>query len=183
MSAHSPASFVGGGVDRFSFRLVPLLVRLVSCGVSSLFFAVHLSSRLAHQFAGGSLRRLVRRSGSPSCSLFLGVSPCPAHCFSSRVFSSRPLVSSSSPYSLVSSGRLVSAARRAGRILSVSRLVLFLFSSHPSVASHGHDGDGSSFLSRYGVFPSRCPVVGSDWAMTRTGWVCRSTIRWTRRFR
>lgn len=123
LSAHSPASFVGGGVDRFSFRLVPLLVRLVSCGVSSLFFAVHPSSRLAHQFAGGSLRRLVRRSGSPSCSLFLGVSSCPVHCFSSRVpVSSARLVKQSVFSRFVR--RLVSAVRGV-RECSSSRSLLF----------------------------------------------------------
>lgn len=74
--------------------------RLVSLGVSWLFFAARPSSRLSHQFVQRLVKqfvlvslgrlarrlvgRLVRRSGFPSCSSFLGVSLCLAHRFPSR---------------------------------------------------------------------------------------------------
>ena len=127
LSAHSPASFVGGRADRFPFRLVFRLA-CSSCGASrdySLRFACQsVSSR---RFAGVSLFRLARRS--VSCSSVLLVVP---RCLVLPGLSS-PLVSPgfslSSPCSLVSLGRLVSAARRAGRIICHPSLVSFSFCS------------------------------------------------------
>ena len=132
----------------------------VSWGVSCLFFAARLSSRLARQFAGGSLRCLVRQSVS-RCSFrlsFLGVLSCPAR-LARSVFSSRPGVSSSSPYSR--SARAVRLGGSYGGSCSPSRYFMFLsLVSISLVASHVHDGGGSFFSSRGGVFSFRCPVVG-----------------------
>lgn len=143
--------------------------RLVSCGVSSLFFAVHPSSRLVHQFAGGSLRRLVRRSGSPSCSLFLGVSPCPVHRFSSRVPVSSARLVKQSVFSRFA-WRLVSAVRGvgSGSLCLPSHPLLFSYHLTRCRFMAMGMGSGSSFAVSYrcGVFPSRCPVVESDWVMT-----------------
>lgn len=93
--------------SRFSSRLARLVW-------ASRFYSLRFVRRLVLLInsLGVSLSRLVWRSGSLSCLSFLGVSLCPVHRFPSR-----PLVSSSSPYSLVSSGRLVWAARWAGRVI------------------------------------------------------------------
>lgn len=157
LSAHFPAMFRGGGSYRFLYRLVSLLV--ASSRWASRGYSLRFACRpvlLINSF-GGPLSRLVRRSGSPSCSSFLGVSPYLVH-RSRLVRSSRSLFSSSSPHSLVSSGGSWC------RVVSL-RLVLFCSRRISLVASHGHDGGGSSFSSRGGGFSSPLPpVVESDWA-------------------
>lgn len=121
--ARPRSSFVGGRADRFPFRLVPRLAhpsRGASRDYSLRFACQSVSSR---RFAGVSLFRLARRS--VSCSSVLLVVP---RCLVLPGLSSplvSPGVSLSSPCSLVSLGRLVSAARMASRVLSVSRLILF----------------------------------------------------------
>lgn len=126
------------------FPLLAMLVRssrpssrrLVSWGVSWLFFAVRSSARLVFPInsLGGPLRCLVRRSSFPSCSSFFGVSPCPAHRSPSR-FSSRPLVSSSSPYSLVSPGVSSWLLVVSGSVLS-SRSLRFMAMAAATRLSH-----------------------------------------------
>lgn len=161
--------------------------RLVSWGVSWLFFAARSSARFAHQFAWrlAASSRIAHRS--PSCLMSrLSVSLVVLRCFalpgSSFLVSCSRLVCSSRQAVRILSFR--SAARGAFRVFSVPTQYLVISCSCfiSLVAFHGHDGGGSSFSSRCGVFPSRCPVVGSDWAMMGTGWVCRLTIRGTRRF-
>lgn len=119
LSARFRMSSVGGGAYRFPL-LATLICssrsssrRLVSWGVSSLFFAVRPSFRLAHQFAGVSLSRLVWRSGFPSYSSFLGVSPCLAHRFSFRVLVSSARLVKQSVFSRFAR-RIVSAVRGVG---------------------------------------------------------------------
>ena len=102
------------------------LARLVwASRVYSLRFA-HLSVS-SRRFAGVSLFRLARRSVSCSSVLLVVF-----RCFVLPGLSS-PIVSLgfslSSPCSLVSLGRLVSAARRAGRIICHPSLVSFSFCS------------------------------------------------------
>lgn len=101
LSAHSPASFVGGWSYRFPFRLVPRLACPSRVGVSCLFFAARLSIR----FISSICWRLVApfRPAVPalsSCSSFLDISPCPAPRSPSRAI------------------RLARASRQAVRILS-----------------------------------------------------------------
>lgn len=161
LSAHSPASFVGGRIVFLSSRLPSRLPvsygRLVAILCGSLVYPFHLvdlptSRRSVFRFVFSS-RSAVR--------------------FSSRS-SSRSLVSSSSPCSLFSLGRLISAARGASRVISVlfssvlrsfvrcvswpwrRRLVLLL----PC---------GCAFLS---LLPS---VIVEPWRLRK--WACRSTIR------
>lgn len=153
LSAHSSASFIGGWSYRFPFRLVPRLACPSRVGVSCLFFAARLSIR----FISSICWRLVApfRPAVPalsSCSSFLDISPCPAPRSPSRAIR---LARSSRQAArvLFSLGRLVSAARMAGRVLVSS----ILFSSHSSAASHGH-WDGRRFVSpmpRGGVLSSR----------------------------
>lgn len=139
-------------VVSFSLSSRPSSRRLVSWGVSWLFFAVRPSSRLAHQcvrrlvkqfvlvslgrLARRLVGRLVRRSGSPSCLSFLGVSPCSVHRSLSRPSSCLP-VSSSSPHSLVSPG----GSWGVSCSLSVSRLILSVLGLISLISSHDH-GDG-----------------------------------------
>lgn len=128
VSVRLRSSSVGG--EAYRFPLFATLVhssrpssrRIVSWGVSCLFFAVRPSSRLAHQFAGVSLPRLVRRfvSRCSSCSSFIGA-------LSRRFILPRLVaiylvqsVSSSNPYSRFAC-RLVLAARMAFRAFRPSR--------------------------------------------------------------
>ena len=131
MSAHSPASFVGGRADRFPFRLVSRLA-CSSCGASrdySLRFACQsVSSR---RFAGVSLFRLARRS--VSCSSVLLVVP-------------RCLVLPGLSFPLVSHGVLSSSpcSRFVWRLVGRSGFSLFVLSvlvSSCSLPFHGH-GEG-----------------------------------------
>lgn len=134
LSARFPAMFCGGLAYRLLFRLVPRLVCPSRAGVSLLFF------RFARRLVLLIVPRLVRRSGSPSCSSFLGVSLGPAHRFPSR-----PLVSS---WRLVKQS--VFSFRFGGpwcRVVSL-RLVLFCSRRISLVASHGHGG-GSSFVASF----------------------------------
>lgn len=123
---HSLAA--GRIVFLFVSSLVSLARLVWASRVYSLRFA-HLSVS-SRRFAGVSLFRLARRS--VSCSSVLLVVP---RCLVLPGLSS-PLVSPgfslSSPCSLVSLGRLVSAARMAGRIICHPSLVSFsfLFSYH-----------------------------------------------------
>lgn len=142
--------------------------RLVSWGVSWLFFAARSSARFAHQFAWrlAASSRIAHRS--PSCLMSrLSVSLVVLRCFA--------LPGSSF---LVSCSRLVCSSRQAVRILSFClaarlggswcrvvflRLVLFCSRRISLVASHGHGG-GSSFVvsfrsSRGCVFLSLLPSV------------------------
>ena len=164
---------------RFPFRLVPRLVYSVSWGVSYLFFAICLSSRFTRQFAGVLLSRLAWRFVSLiACLVRRALVSC--LCVSSRrrlVVPSRSLVSSSSPCSLVSSGRLVSAARMAGRVLCLPSHSL-LFSYHLTRLSHDHgDGRRLVLLLPCGcVFLSLLPsFIVEPWQLRK--WACRSTIR------
>lgn len=95
--------------SRPSSRLPVSCGRLVSILCGSLIYPFHLVDLSASR---RSVLRLVFSSRSAVRLLRL-------------VLSVSLGVSSSSPYSFVSSGRLVSTARRAGRVLSVSRLILF----------------------------------------------------------
>ena len=177
LSAHFLAMFRGGGVYRFSSRLVPRLVLPVSWDVSWLFFAVCVSFRLVCRFAGVLLSssfsfrsgvlfvgswgvssgdpvfRLVRRSSVFRFARFI-------------VCSFRPLVSLNSPYSLVLSGG--SFWRLVGRLVfSVSRFILsVLVSFRPLRLMAMGTGGGSFFSSRGGVLSSPLSlVVESDLAM------------------
>lgn len=143
----------------FSFRLVSLLVcpsrgasrryslQLVSCPV----LLINSPGVASPVSSGGSSFRLARRSSVFRLVRF--ISP-------RLVFSSHLGVSLSSPYSRFA-WRLVSAARRASRVLRLSSHSFRsrLLSRSLRLMDMG-DGGGSSFSSRCGVFPSRCPVVG-----------------------
>lgn len=153
----------------FSSRLSSRL--FVSYGVSCLFFAVRFSSRFCSSIRQHLASRLARRS------VFLSLIACLVRrslmsclCVSSR----RRLVVPVSLARLVKqsvfsrfAGRFVSTARRAGRALSVSRLILFCSRIISLVAFHGH-GDGQRLvlpLPRCCVFLSLLPsviVVGAD---------------------
>lgn len=170
LSAHSPASFRDGGVYRFPFRLVFPSRLPVSCGR----LVSILCGSLANPFHLVDLpvsRCSVSPRRSVSCSsVLLVVSRClvlPG--LSSPLVS--PGVSLSSPCSLVSLGRLVSAARRAGCIICHPFLVSFSFCSCiiSLVASHDHGDGGLS-----------CPLSRGGVALAE--WSCRSTIRETHRF-
>lgn len=169
-------------VVSFSFSSRPSSRLPVSCGR----LVSILCGSLAHPFylIGSSASRfsliacLVRRS-LMSCL-----------CVSSRrrpVLSVSPGVSLSSQCSLVSLGgssrRLVE--RDVSSVIRLSfRSLSVLVSSH-SLPFHGHDCGGSSFAVSYrcGVFPSRCPVVESDWAITVGGnWRAARRYGGTRRF-
>ena len=121
--AHSPASFVGGWSYRFPFRLVPRLACPSRVGVSCLFFAARSSIR----FISSICRCLVVPSRSAVRLLFLR----PARrfsvsCLARLIVSHRlaRLLVKQSVFSLFA-WRLVSTARRADWVLSVSRLILF----------------------------------------------------------
>ena len=125
----------------FSFRLVSLLV-CPSRGASRVY-----PLRLAHRLVllvnspGGPLSRLVRRSVSRCSSRFpfFGVLSCSAHRFLSRSFVSPGRLVKQSVFSFRLGGS------QGGSCPSVPRLVLFCSRLISIVASHGHDGGGSSF--------------------------------------
>lgn len=162
--------------SRLSSRL------FVSYGVSCLFFAVRFSSRFCSSIRQHLASHLARRS------VFLSLIACLVRrslmsclCVSSR----RRLVVPVSLARLVKqsvfsrfAGRFVSTARRAGRALSVSRLILFCSRIISLVAFHGH-GDGQRLvlpLPRDSVPFPRCPsVIVGAWRWRK--WACRSTIR------
>lgn len=164
LSAHSPASFVGGWSYRFPFRLV-LRLACSSRGASRAYsLRLACQSVLSRRFAGVSLPRFAQRS-----TLFrLARRSSISHLV--RLLVPRLVLS-------VSLGRLVKQSVffrfvRASRLdgsqggsCSPSRSILF--SSYPSVVSHDcWDGGGSSFSSRGGVLSSLLPpVVEFDWAM------------------
>ena len=144
LSAHSPASFVGGRADRFLFRLVSRFAcssrgasRAILCG--SLVNPFHLIGLLASR-CFVSPGRSVSRSSVLLVSSFLAVSL-------RRFILPRPVLSVS-PERLVKQSvfflfawRLVSAARMAGRVLSVSRPILFCSRIISLVAFNG-PGEG-----------------------------------------
>lgn len=103
--------------------------------------------------------------------LTLSGSSFPVSCYPSRSG-----VSSSSPYSFVSSGRLVSTARRAGRVL---RLVLF-FSHRICPLCLMTVGTAAARLSHLVATCSRPYCLqswNSIWRWRWRKWACRSTIR------
>lgn len=165
LSAHflrySVAAAAGRIVFPRSLRSSPFVSFLVS--LARLVWASRVYSlRLAHL--------------SVSSRRFVSIS---AIRFASRVFvslcgsspSSRAIRLVKQPVFSRFAWRLVSAARRAGRALSVSRLILFCSRIISLVASHRHDDERRLVLPlpRGSVPLSRCPVVESDWAMTVGG--------------
>lgn len=136
----------GDGPPSRSIRLAPQFVRFSRIGLRT----------------GGDVRRFcqlvsLRHSvggGSVSFFFFFRLVPriaCP----------SRLGVSLSSPYSFVLSG----GSWGVSCLLCPPCLVISCSCLISLVVSHVHDGGGLSLSSRCGVFPSRCPVVGFDWAM------------------
>lgn len=165
LSARFLALSVSGGSVSFS------LTRYARLFVSSLFSSLRLVWRLVSILCGSLVgsSRLPINSPAIRCPVSSG-GPVSRLVHRSSVFRLARLivlfsfarlvrsVSSSNPYSLVSPERLVSAVRGVSCALCPSSRSL-LFSSYPSVASHGHGG-GSSFSSRCGVFPSPLPRRG-----------------------
>ena len=163
-----------GASRRYSLRLVSRPVLLVNSLASRRPFCSAVRYLVS---SSGLSFRLARRSSVFRLVRFIS----PRLVFR---FSSRRGVSSSSSYFRFAR-RFVSAARRASRVLSVSRLVLSC--SHPSislVASHGHGGRVACWscpcLVAACLFPCFHP---SSWrGVAMAGWACRLTIRGARRF-
>lgn len=141
--------------SRSSSRLPVSCGRLVSILCGSLIYPFHLVDLSASR---RSVLRLVFSSRSAVRLLRLVLSVSLGRLVKQPVFSRF-------------AWRLVSAARRAGRALSVSRLILFCSRIISLVASHRHDDERRLVLPlpRGSVPLSRCPVVESDWAMTVGG--------------
>lgn len=157
---------IGGGAYRFLTRLVPRLAcssREASRGYSlrlasrPVLLVILLVNSLAVRYlvsSGGSSFRLARRSSVFHLVRFILPRLVPRLAWrlvKQSVFSFCP------------------AARLGGSwggACHPSPVSFFFYSRLISlVASHVHDGGGSSLSSRCGVFHSRCPVVKSDWAM------------------
>lgn len=147
---------------RSSVRLVPLLV--ASSRVASRLYSLRFTRRLVW-FINSPAARCVVSSGGPV--------PRLVHCSSvfrlarfivSRlVFPSRPLVSSSSPYSLVSPG---GSSRRfvvSGRVLSVSRLILFCSRIISLVAVSWPWGWAAARHLRFRIVAACSPPVAPSW--------------------
>lgn len=167
----------------------------VSCGRLVAVLSICPSSRLAHQFVRRLVKqfvlvslgrlahrlvgRLVLRSGSPSCSSFLGVSPCPAHRFPSR-----PLVSSARLVKQSAFSRFVWRLVLAARVLSLSPVSSFLFSvssrSFRLMAMGTGCGLSCPCLVAACLISCLPSVIMGAWRWRK--WACRSTIRETRRF-